>query len=87
MVQVELENEPIALYHTAEGFYATVDTCTHAGETLTHGTLRDCVVECPKHGGKFDVKTGDAVAMPCVVAVETYPIDIRGTDIYIDFDE
>lgn len=86
MVQVMVEDEPIAVYHTPEGFYATSDICTHASQSLTLGKLTDCIVACPKHGGKFDVRSGEAVAMPCVIAVETYPVDIRGADIYIEFE-
>lgn len=86
MVQVMVEDEPIAVYHTSEGFYATSDICTHAGQTLTLGKLEGCIVACPKHGGKFDVQSGEAVQMPCVVPVETFAVDIRGEAIYIDFE-
>jgi len=87
MKRVEIEDEPIALYHTGDGqWFATSDVCTHAGESLTSGTLESCVVACPQHGGKFDVRSGAAVAMPCVVAVETYPVEIRGGDVFLDFE-
>lgn len=87
MMQIELEDEVLALYHTNEdNWYVTSDVCTHAGESLTTGALEGCIVACPKHGGKFDVTNGKAVAMPCVIPVETFPVEVRGKDIYIDFD-
>lgn len=87
MKQVVVEEQDIALYHVDDAFYATSDVCTHASETLTRGTLSGCIVACPKHGGKFDVRSGGAVAFPCVIPVETYAVEIRGSDIYIDFEE
>lgn len=86
MKQVTVEDEDIALYHAEEGFYATSDVCTHASESLTRGTLSGCIVACPKHGGKFDIRSGAAVAFPCVIPVQTYDVEVRGTDIYIDFE-
>lgn len=87
MVRVTVGDEPIALYHTAGGFYATSAVCTHAGELLTDGTLNQTIVQCPKHGGKFDVTSGEARAMPCVIPLETYELEIRGTEIYVNFDD
>jgi nitrite reductase/ring-hydroxylating ferredoxin subunit len=87
MRQIEVEDEVLALYHTQDNrWYATSDACTHAGESLTAGTLNGCVVGCPKHGGKFDVSNGNAIAMPCVVPVETFPVEVRGDEVYLDFD-
>jgi nitrite reductase/ring-hydroxylating ferredoxin subunit len=86
MLQVVIDDDDIALYHTDEGMYATSDACTHASESLTAGKLKGCVVACPKHGGKFDVRTGAAVAFPCVYPVATYPLEVREQDIWIDYD-
>ncbi|QQE80289.1 non-heme iron oxygenase ferredoxin subunit [Alicyclobacillus sp. SO9] len=88
MRNVEIDDEYIGVYHTMEDeWYATSNICTHAGETLTDGTLEGCVVQCPKHGGQFDVSTGAAVKFPCVMPVETYQIEIRDGEVYIDFEE
>jgi nitrite reductase/ring-hydroxylating ferredoxin subunit len=85
MIQVLVEDETIALYHLEDGFRATSDVCTHAGESLTEGKLEGCIVACPKHGGKFNVVTGDATAFPCVVPIETYDVEIRDEHVWIDF--
>ncbi|MDQ0190598.1 3-phenylpropionate/trans-cinnamate dioxygenase ferredoxin subunit [Alicyclobacillus cycloheptanicus] len=86
MKQVTVDDVDIALYHLEDGFYATSDLCTHADYHLTRGTLYRGVVTCPRHGGKFDVRTGAAVAFPCVMPVETYAVDVRGDEVYIDFE-
>jgi 3-phenylpropionate/trans-cinnamate dioxygenase ferredoxin subunit len=85
MVQVSVEEDDIAVYHTPDGFFATLDVCTHASESLTKGSLNGNVVACPKHGGKFDVTTGAPVAFPCVYAVETYPVEVRGEEVWIEY--
>ncbi len=85
MVQVLVDDESIALYHLQEGFRATSDVCTHAGESLSQGKLEGCIIACPKHGGKFNVQTGEATAFPCVVPIETYVVEIRDNEIWIEF--
>ena len=85
MTQVTLEDDDIALYRLEDGFYATSNVCTHASEFLSEGSLQGSIVACPRHGGKFDVRTGKAVAFPCVVPVEVYPVEVRGTEVWLDF--
>ncbi len=85
MIQVIVDDEPIALYRLEEGFRATSDICTHAGESLTQGTLQDCIIACPKHGGKFNVLTGEAIALPCVIPVEVYPVEVRDGEVWLDY--
>jgi nitrite reductase/ring-hydroxylating ferredoxin subunit len=86
MVQIALEDDDLALYHLEDGFYVTSDVCTHASQSLTHGSLDGHIVACPKHGGKFDVRTGLATAFPCVIGLETYDVDVRGEEVWIDYD-
>lgn len=84
MKLVTVDDLEIALYHTEEGLSATSAVCTHASAMLTEGKLTGCIVECPKHGGKFDVRTGEPKALPCVIPVEVFPVDIRGEDVWVD---
>lgn len=86
MIRVEVEDEEIAIYHLEDGWYATSAICTHAYADLTTGSLDGAVVTCPKHGGQFDVRTGAAVKLPCVVALATFAAEVRGEDVYIDFE-
>ena len=86
MKQVTVDEEKIAVYHLEEGFYATSDVCTHASEYLSTGSLDGRIVACPKHGGKFDVTSGAAVAFPCVVPLEVYPVEVRGEEVWLDFE-
>lgn len=85
MVHVVVEEEDIVICHTEDGYFAASDICTHASESLSTGRLDGNVVACPKHGGKFDVRTGAAVALPCVYALETYPVEVRGDEIWLNY--
>ena len=75
----------IAIYRVGDHFYATDDRCTHGEVSLTEeGTLNGCIVECSFHFGSFDVTTGAAVAMPCEVALKTYPISVREGVVHVE---
>jgi 3-phenylpropionate/trans-cinnamate dioxygenase ferredoxin subunit len=65
-------------------FFATQDLCTHDGGTLREGELVHEEVECPRHGGRFNVKTGAATAMPAMFPIKTFPLKIEGDQILID---
>lgn len=86
MKQFVLDEDEIAVYHIDEGFYATSDICTHASQRLTEGTLSGAIVACPKHGGKFNVTTGQATAFPCVIPLATYEVALRNDEVWVDYD-
>lgn len=75
----------IALCNVNGRFYAIDDVCTHDGGPLDQGELQGELVECPRHGAKFDVTTGRAVVLPAVRPVRTYPVRVDGDDVMVDF--
>ena len=50
------------------------DTCTHQGCSLSEGELDGTIVECPCHGGQFDVTTGEAVGGPPDDPVDVFDV-------------
>lgn len=64
----------IALYNVDGALYATDDTCTHATASLAEGYLDGHEIECPLHGARFDVRTGQALCLPAVKPVATYEV-------------
>lgn len=64
--------------------YAIEDVCTHDGAPLDQGILRGCVIECPRHGATFDVRTGAALTLPAVTGVPTYTVRVDGDDVYLE---
>ncbi len=74
----------IALCNVNGRFYAIDDLCTHDGGPLDQGELQGQLVECPRHGAKFDVTDGRAVVLPAVRPVRTYPVQVEGDDVRVD---
>jgi 3-phenylpropionate/trans-cinnamate dioxygenase ferredoxin subunit len=84
LTQVELEGTPICLARTDDGeVYAINDICSHEEYSLSAGEIWDGSVECPIHGSRFDLRTGQPNALPAVEPVPTYPVEIEGDDVYV----
>ena len=83
---VSLAGREIALYVIDGEVYATDDVCTHAYAKLSDGFLDRDEIECPLHAGRFDVKTGTAVAPPCTEDLKTYPVRLAGDEIQVKLD-
>lgn len=80
-----LDGHQIAIYRVGDQFYATDDKCTHGEASLAEeGTLAGHIVECSFHFGSFDVTTGQPVAMPCEVALKTYPVRVKDGKLYVE---
>lgn len=64
----------VALCRTESGIYAIEDVCTHDGGPLDQGELIGCAIECPRHGARFDVRTGAVLALPAVRPVRSFEV-------------
>ena len=63
-----------AIYRSPDGqFYATAGFCTHEAEMLCRGFVIGTEVECPRHNGRFDYRTGKALGAPVLVDLVSYP--------------
>ena len=79
----EVAGRPIVLFNVDGKFYAIDDVCTHDGGPLAEGQLVGCEIMCPRHGAKFDVRTGQALCMPAVEPVTVHATEVRGEDVYV----
>ena len=67
------DGRTFALYHSVDGeFFCTDGLCTHEQVHLADGLVMDYVIECPKHNGQFDYRTGEAKRAPVCVDLKTY---------------
>ena len=82
-MRVELGDREILLCHTAEGFFAVDNLCTHADERLCGGRLKGCRIFCPLHGASFDVRDGSALARPASEPIPTYAVRVEGEDVLL----
>nr|WP_237233513.1 non-heme iron oxygenase ferredoxin subunit [Sphingopyxis granuli] len=76
----------LAVYNVDGDFFVTSNLCTHGVATLTEGWLEDHTIECPQHGGCFDVRTGEATHFPCEKPLQTYKVTREGDEIFADLD-
>jgi 3-phenylpropionate/trans-cinnamate dioxygenase ferredoxin subunit len=84
--QIDLDGVEVALFNVDGEYYAIEDVCTHDGAPLAHGRFRGEEVTCPRHGARFNVKTGAALCMPAFEPVETYPVKVEENGIFIEVD-
>jgi 3-phenylpropionate/trans-cinnamate dioxygenase ferredoxin subunit len=75
----------ICLAHTLEGgIYAVIDRCSHRDFPLSNGSLHGGeTIECAWHSARFDLKTGRALRLPAIKAVETFDVKVDGNDILV----
>ena len=83
VIVVQVEGEEIAICNVDGEFFAIADVCTHDGGSLDQGELEGDVIECPRHGARFNVRTGEVVQMPAVVPLDTYEVQVQGDDILV----
>jgi len=79
---VFIDDIPALLVRIDDSYYAVEDVCTHDGQPLTDGPIADCSVQCPRHGARFDLKTGEALCMPATKAVRTFQTEVRDDGIW-----
>src|SRR5919109_5454415 len=83
LVVDDAEDLRIAVCNVDGRFYAIEDVCTHDGGSLDQGQLEGEEIECPRHGARFDVRTGAATQLPAFEPVETHEVKVEGEDILV----
>jgi len=78
LMYVEVDEEPVCLINLDGEFFALCDICTHQDASLSDGEVAGDEVECPLHGGAFDIRTGAPASFPAVTPVETYRVRVTG---------
>lgn len=82
---VEVDGRSLCIGLTEEGEWGAIDNvCTHDGGVLGEGELDDNAVECPRHGGRFDLFTGRVLALPPVRPVNAYATRVEDGRVVVD---
>lgn len=82
-IVVELGRHWVGIFNVDGQYYAIEDVCPHDDGPLAEGELVGCVIECPRHGAKFDIRTGEVLAPPALVDVPSYRVRVEGNEIQI----
>lgn len=80
----DFEEESVIVFNVDGRYYAIADLCTHDDGPLGDGNLEGVEVECPRHGARFDIRTGKALCMPAVTGVPTFEVRIRDGSIWVE---
>ena len=83
MKEVDLGGQKILIANVNGEYYAIGSICTHEGGPLADGTLHDYEVECPWHGSKFDIRTGQVTNPPADEPEPSYKLKVEGNQILI----
>lgn len=76
--------ERVCVVRSEGKFYAFEDRCTHDDQPLGEGWLDGCEIECPRHGARFDIRTGRVTAPPAYSPLEVYPATVEGGQVFVD---
>jgi 3-phenylpropionate/trans-cinnamate dioxygenase ferredoxin subunit len=80
---VDVAGRAIALFNVGGTFFAIDDVCTHDGGPLAEGEFSGGEIECPRHGARFDVRTGKPLCMPAIEPVTTHRVVIQGDGVFL----
>ena len=81
---VTLGAQDVAVARNGDEVFAIHDECSHAAIPLSEGDIDHCHVECWLHGSRFDLRTGKPTGLPATEPIATFPLELRGGDIYVD---
>jgi nitrite reductase/ring-hydroxylating ferredoxin subunit len=84
VIGVAVGDLDIAIYHVGGEIYATGNVCPHADAYLNHGYLRGDIIECPIHGARFEIKTGNGLGGAPYGCLKKFAVRLVGEDIQID---
>lgn len=80
---VTVDGHKIALFNLDGEYFAIDDTCSHADASLSEGEIEGNCVICPRHGARFDIRTGQALSLPAWAPVDTYEVRVEGEEILV----
>lgn len=80
---IELGGLRLAVCNVDGELFCIDDLCTHDGGPLDQGELLGGEIECPRHGARFDVRTGRALCLPAVKPVATHPVRIEAGKVQV----
>ena len=71
---IEVEGKSIVIFNLAGGLFAIGDVCSHDNGPVGDGEIEENEIICPRHGGRFDIRTGKATSLPAVMDIPSYPV-------------
>lgn len=82
-LHIEIDGLPLVVFNIGGEFYAIADLCSHDDGPLGDGELENMEIVCPRHGARFDLRSGKALTLPAVVDIPAYPVRVKDSKIEI----
>lgn len=82
-IVVEVDEQLVVVLHVSGEVFAIDDVCTHDGGPLGEGDLDDHTIACPRHGAKFDIRTGAALTMPATRPTKVHEVKVEAGEIFV----
>jgi 3-phenylpropionate/trans-cinnamate dioxygenase ferredoxin component len=80
---IEIDGTPIVILYIGGEYYAIGDVCSHDDGPVGEGNVEGFEIICPRHGARFDIRSGKVLALPAFVDIPAYPVRISGDQIEI----
>ncbi|MBK6325605.1 MAG: non-heme iron oxygenase ferredoxin subunit [Chloroflexi bacterium] len=80
----DFAEETVVVFNVGGTLYCLADRCTHDDGPLEDGELEDHQIECPRHGARFDIRTGKALCLPATSPVPTFAVKVADGDVYVE---
>jgi 3-phenylpropionate/trans-cinnamate dioxygenase ferredoxin subunit len=80
---LEIDDVSIVVFNIAGNIFAIADVCSHDDGPLGEGEVDGDEIVCPRHGARFNLRTGKALSLPAVVDIPAYPIQIKEQKILV----
>ena len=82
--KVETEGLELAVFNLSGEYYVMDDVCSHGPGSLAEGFVEGDEIECDFHNGRFNIRTGEPTAPPCLVPQKIYAVTVEDGTIFID---
>lgn len=83
---VDVDDVPIIIFNLDGQYFAIEDVCTHDYSSLDDGELDGDEIICPRHGARFNVRTGEALSAPAYEAIATFPVRVHNGSVQVKDD-
>ena len=85
MIKVTIDGREILVANIDGSYYATDDSCTHSGASLSEGKLDGCTITCGWHAAQFDCKTGKLVKFPAKIRdLTSYNVVLESDSVFVE---
>jgi 3-phenylpropionate/trans-cinnamate dioxygenase ferredoxin subunit len=78
-----IDDRMVVLLHVGGEFFCVDDVCTHDGGPLGEGPVADHAIACPRHGAKFDIRTGKALTFPATEDTVVHEVKVQDNSVFV----